>query len=291
MKTPIIFYHRSDLDGHCSGAIAALALEKYKPELIGVEYGDPFPWDKIPGRNIVMTDFSLQPWSDMQDLAKEARSLVWIDHHRTAIDNNRKSPLKADRLWTVLDEEHAACELAWMYYHPRELMPKAVFLLGRYDIWDHAADKRVLPFQMGMRLEDTDPKDHLKFWKNLFYGPKSRITDMADRGEVILKYQEQSNKELMKRAFDLEWKPEGLKFLAVNQGGINSMAFDSAYDPEKHDGVLSFFYTGVGDHWKVSLYSPDQSRDLSVYAKIKGGGGHPYACGFQVKDLSEIDIY
>jgi hypothetical protein len=44
----ICFYHSADLDGHCSGAI----IKKVHPEceLIGINYGDEFPWDKVKGK-------------------------------------------------------------------------------------------------------------------------------------------------------------------------------------------------------------------------------------------------
>ena len=43
--TPICFYHRADYDGVCSAAI----VKKFVPdcELYGIDYGDPFPWDKV----------------------------------------------------------------------------------------------------------------------------------------------------------------------------------------------------------------------------------------------------
>ena len=35
------FYHSADLDGQCSGAIVKLARPDC--ELVGIDYGDPFP--------------------------------------------------------------------------------------------------------------------------------------------------------------------------------------------------------------------------------------------------------
>jgi len=77
---------------------------------------------------------------------------------------------------------------------------------------------------------------------------------------------------------------------AVNAGGINSLAFESKFDTNLHDAVMGFYFAGDQGLWTVSLYSPDQSRDLSGIAKDMGGGGHAAACGFQVKLLSEIGL-
>jgi len=63
------FYHNADLDGQCSGELIRRVLPNC--ELIGINYGDPFPWDSIvPGETVYMADYSLQPHSDMKRLNK-----------------------------------------------------------------------------------------------------------------------------------------------------------------------------------------------------------------------------
>jgi len=39
------FYHSVDLDGHCSGAIVKRAYPDC--EMIGINYGDKFPWQQV----------------------------------------------------------------------------------------------------------------------------------------------------------------------------------------------------------------------------------------------------
>jgi nanoRNase/pAp phosphatase (c-di-AMP/oligoRNAs hydrolase) len=114
------------------------------------------------------------------------------------------------------------------------------------------------------------------------------IDVIIGHGTTVLAYQEQQNTKLMHAAFVHEWK--GIAFLAVNAGGINSKAFESRYDSTLHGAVLSFYFHGEQRKWTVSLYSPDQSRDLSGIAKSMGGGGHAAACGFQVERLSDIGL-
>jgi len=140
------FYHSADLDGKCSGAIVR---SMWECELIGINYGDAFPWDSIePGETVVMVDFCLQPFSEMVRL-NELAELVWIDHHVSAIREAEACGFEA-RLAQVLEVGRAGCELAWEHYVGTEV-PKAVRLLGRYDVWDHA-DPEVWPFTYGMRF-------------------------------------------------------------------------------------------------------------------------------------------
>jgi len=278
---PLCLYHRSDLDGKCSGHIVSRFVEDV--ELLGVEYGDELPWNQFNSRTIYLVDFSLQPWSDMERLAEVSEHLIWIDHHKSALLDYDESGLNLDGR---LDTTKAACELCWEFFTSKPI-PKAVYLLGRYDVWDLAADDLVLPFQMGMRLQPWSPDD--KQWDLFFQiGWEDHLFPIVRDGNVILKYQENTNRRIMAKAFEHEW--EGYLFLAVNAGGLNSQAFESRYDPDEHHAVMAFFYDGSQKQWTVSMYSPDQSSDLSGLAKKMGGGGHAAACGFQVNSLAQIGL-
>ena len=214
--TPICFYHSADLDGVCSGAI----VKHFVPdcELVGYDYGQPFPWDKVrPGmdaendplwahlykpengyvlevigdppkaaietlkyekRTVYMVDVSLPP-EDMRRLAKVS-NLVWIDHHASQKD-----------LWAELQSKQpqqglfrtgtAACELCWEFFNPLQDAPKAVRLLGRYDVWDKDHPEwgsKILPFQYGMRSLDGiyDPEN--AWWPLLINPPPEKFEDL-----------------------------------------------------------------------------------------------------------------
>lgn len=283
MNPVICLYHRSDLDGHCSGAIVKKALPH--AEMIGVEYGDRLPWEKFKNANIVMVDFSLEPFSDMHRLVEMAESLVWIDHHRTAINAEAADPLPVDRVIKVLVEGKAACELAWGAYFPDDEMPWAVNMMARYDVWQWKGVKDCLEFQYGARLQTTNPayEGSKGFWRTIFEA--HQIPELADEfvhdiitdGKAIIRYMDKQHERLMRQAHVVEFL--GKKLLCVNASGINSLAFDKAYDPAKHDGVATFSQL-PDKRWRFTLYSPNQTTDLSILALEMGGGGHPGACGF-----------
>lgn len=270
------FYHSADLDGHCSGAIV---LERY-PEcvMIGIDYGDPFPWDLIePAETVFMVDFSLQPFEDMLRL-DEACDLFWIDHHKTAIEARDVSGV----LFGGYQEEGlGACALVWRALYPCLRMPYGVQLLAEYDVWKHD-DSNCLPFQYGMRLEDSSPGSPV--WPRVFAGD---LADIILRGETVLAY-ERKQSEVFARACAFEMEFMGLRCMAMNRQLTNSKAFDSVVDPDRHDAMLTFgFRKGV---WKCSLYSVREDVDVSAVAKQFGGGGHKGAAGFQCQDLSELSL-
>jgi len=268
------FYHSADLDGHCSGAIVKM---KYPVcEMIGINYGDEFPWEAIKqGETVYMVDFSLQPFEKMIRLDNICQ-LIWIDHHISAIDEAIKTEWLIDK--RKLKVGIGACQLVYKYLYPG-IVPTFIKLLAEYDVWNHS-DPRSLPFQWGMRrFKDTSPENQ-DLWHSLF--DVEQVQHITEIGGTILEYQQSQDEKYIKACgFDVQF--EGLKCIATNKMFTNSMLFTSIWDPEKYDAMLTFGYRN--GQWTVSLYSDKEDIDVSGTAKTYGGGGHKGASGFQCKEL------
>jgi len=271
------FYHKSDLDGHCSGAIIKLRYPEC--EMIGVDYQDSL-YDLEPvniQETVYVVDFSF-PMQEMEYLNKNC-DLHWIDHHKTSIDEAHKKGFISSG-GQSLEIGKAGCELTWEYIHPDEKTPLAVYLLGRYDVWDHS-DERTLPFQMGMRqYPDTFP-DNDFIWSNVLSDLK-QVQQTLTTGGIILEYQKIQDRMYAKgMAYDAKF--EGYRAIVMNKEYSNSKAFDAVYDPEKHDIMIMF---GVKpDSLKYTLFCDKPEIDVSKIAKKYGGGGHRGAAGFFSKEL------
>lgn len=276
------FYHSADLDGHCSGALVKMAYPNC--ELAGINYGDSFPWESIENKEkIFMVDFSLQPFDGMIELSKKS-SLIWIDHHKSAIEDLDK--------WggTVPGFQRSglgACALVWEYLKDSFAesidapMPTFIKLLAEYDVWDHS-DPRTLAFQYGIRQYETGPEKQ-DFWRELF--DVERVQQIVEEGGLLLRYEAEQNKKYAD-ACSFETELDGLRCIAINKMLTNSKIFDSVWNPEKYDAMLTFgFRKG---QWTVSLYSDKPEIDVSVVAKNRGGGGHKGAAGFQTKDIVNL---
>ena len=269
-----VFYHSSDLDGHCSGAIVSLMHPEC--ELIGINYGDDFPWDSIKEKEIVfMVDFSLQPFEDMERL-NHISKLTWIDHHKTAINQAYDRGFLANQ--QVLETNKAACELVWDFFHPG-VHNEAVRLLGRYDVWD--LQTGTLELQSGLRMHNTFPENR-ELWTRLLEGDVSFLEETLQTGKILLQKKEIDDK-IYAQACAFETELDGLRCIALNRGLTNSKILDSVYDPEIHDAMLIFVWRK--SKWTVSLYSDQPQVDVSKICKKRGGGGHDNAAGFQCKKL------
>jgi oligoribonuclease NrnB/cAMP/cGMP phosphodiesterase (DHH superfamily) len=296
-----IFFHSADLDGHCSAAIVKM---KYPgAELIGINYGQPFPFDKlIENEIVIMVDFSLQPFTEMFKLAQKVGmdKLTWIDHHVTAIKDadecvfDKVEPMNDNPPFTITFNNicpgkreigKAGCELTWDYFYPDDEMPAAVSFLGRYDVWDLQGS--VLPFQYGMRLNNTWPNNQ-EMWQK-FLQPDDNdettmlVVDTIRSGETILKYQKQENEKYTKSAaFEVLF--EGHKAICINKLLTNSQLFESVWDKEKYDIMIAFGLRSNGT-WTMSFYTDKDGIDVSLLAKKLGGGGHKQASGCSFEEL------
>jgi len=244
-------------------------------EMIGINYGDPFPWDSIEtGETVYMVDFSL-PMDDMERL-NEVCHFIWIDHHKSAIEDAATRNFTASGRQSLADGI-AACELTWKEFYQEDVC-RAVSLLGRYDVWDYPNHPGALEFQYGMRQFKTTPDD-TAFWESIFFGD---IQDIIEQGRTLLAYEEVQN-EFYAKTFSFEVEFEGLTCIAINKGLTNSLLFKTVYDPARHDAMIAFVRRP--DDWKVSLYTDKPEVDAAAICKAHGGGGHRMAAGFQCKTL------
>ncbi len=287
------FYHSADLDGHCSGAIIKMAFPEC--DMIGINYGDEFPWDDIgPDELIFMVDFSIQPFEGMLRLNQSCGTLIWIDHHISAI---KESEVYGNKFYGLQRDGIGACALTWEYtweylkslghFYTEDFqnissesdLPTFIKLLAEYDVWNHS-DPRTLSFQYGMRQQPNTWPDNQDFWNSLFDVEEvQRITEI---GGTILKYQLAENEKYCS-ACAFETELDGLKCIAINKMLTNSQLFNSVWDSQKYDAMLTFGWRK--GKWTVSLYSDRDDIDVSSVAKKHGGGGHKGAAGFQCEYL------
>lgn len=295
MNKIIAIYHKSDYDGIFCREIARKFLPE--AELIGWEYGEPTP-DVPSGSQLYILDLSVP------DLMNHPR-LIWIDHHKTAIDKY-STAIPGYRIDGV-----AACRLAWQWftmvdgntnygnvgnsvraagvlpmvqdYKNRQVNePWAVRLAGEYDIWDKR-DPNAELFQHGLRSCDLEEGGG---WAALLM-PDHLSTNyvglLLDKGKALQYAKTKENESIIKaQGFRLKW--EGLNFLCCNHARFNSFLFMAALN-EFDDACLGFCWDGK--KWKVSLYHAPgkEGHDLSVIAAEHGGGGHRGACGFTCDTL------
>ena len=272
----LCFYHRADLDGICSAAIVNKFVQNV--DFYGIDYGDRFPWELISKyKRVIMVDWSLEPIDELIELS-EKTNLTCIDHHKSTVERYEANKKKLKGKY-IIKTGKAGCELAWEYFTSRfsgydSKMPLAVYFIGRYDVWDIKADKKILPFQYGLRAKVNGYDDEI--WKELLsdgapYDPYL----IVEEGNAILRYNKKSDK-MYCDLYGYEVMFEKHKAFVINRGGANSTMFESKFD----NGYKLYiaYVKNSNNRWRVSLYST--KIDCSKLATRYDGGGHAGAAGF-----------
>ena len=309
-------------------------MKKFVPdaELVGIDYGDGFDWSLVQPlevnglralRRVYLVDFSLPP-ADMKRLA-ESCDLVWIDHHKSAIEACYGPGADVPYILGLRHTEYAACELTWHWFSGREFcldrshtaedigawidkgpeFPEAVRLLGRYDVWDAENPEwpRIEAFQFGLRsvAGAMDPENGL--WKDLLGASGDdqaayELDRAARSGAAILSYRDQEAKALCADGCHEETiHTKDFVPVRADGGAIHPHRLVCLNTLQRG----SWLFKGVWDpekhdamcvygklkdgRWRVSLYSTKPEVDCGAIAKSFGGGGHRGASGFICDEL------
>ena len=304
----IHIFHHNDPDGWCSAAVVLKALREkaggapLRHCLHEMNYGRAFPWGLVGlDDQVYMVDYSLQP-RDMMALAAQCSALTWCDHHKSSLEAmDAAYPDWRLAIGGMCAVGVGACELAWRHFFPAAPLPVAVRLVSMYDVWRLDEEPDALPFQYGLRAHSTVGYPSGVLWTMLLgEGPGKEptvgglpaelplITGRTLRdGRIIQPYQDRVNREICARAaFDTELMAGGksYKAIACTSPLCSSLLFDSVWDCDKYDIMLSF-YRDNGGHWTVSVYTDKPGVDCAAIAGALRGGGHLRAAGFQCAEL------
>lgn len=263
--------HHNDLDGCCSAHLVYKHLHCDKDiTFIEVDYGRRVP-EVNNGDDIWIVDFSFTPeimekWQDV------ASSVTWIDHHKSAVD--KFATFHKLISGVRKDGDKSACALTHAYLYGTE-MPYYVQAISNIDIHNICEPDDLL-FYLGMQANDYSPANRV--WLRADDHPELVINQGCDIYEYLM------NEGVRYVADNGYWVKSTfgkVNGFVCNNGNIHSM---KAYAPEAD--VWATFNYNPESKWTVILYS--DTVNVEEIAKVFGGGGHPYAAGFQTNDIRVV---
>lgn len=265
----VCLYH-NDPDGQCSAAIVRRALGA-GVRMIGLEIGDPLPWDEVERSElVVIVDYSLR-LKDMQRI-QSGSALIWIDHHITALEQLGQAMAGVPGQRRV---DEAGCVLTWQTFFPDQPVPRSVTYIGDRDIWRHA-HVETRPFGEGLYQQACEPENDL-LWQPLLDDDQALVSQLIeDGGRLYAARLRQIRRTLDAYGFEVEF--EGHRTLALNDPGTGDMG-----EAVRNAGyVIAYCYVEAVRNGRrqtfVTLYSA--TVDVSAIARKYGGGGHRGAAGF-----------
>lgn len=296
----LIIYH-----GKCAdGIVAAWACWKRWGDGLryaACNYGHTPPYGEVFDCNVLIVDFSF-PAEQLEGMVEAgAKSIVILDHHKTAqaalepfrfresspgavsasdltgmlhdLEEMRMPPIVA-----IFDMDRSGARMAWDFAMPRRPIPRLVELAERYDLWrfqpgtmDHA-ELLHLAIQSGpMTIERMDSL--------------SAALDEGDgpliEGAAIYDWRAQLIEEIAGRAhYRTVADVPGVIAVECPYSLVSAVGHHLL---DKHPDAPFAAMSVTGEHsvtW--SLRSHDDRMDVSEVAKGMGGGGHRNAAGFKV---------
>lgn len=290
----VCIYH-----GNCAdGFTAAWAVWKRFGDAIeyypGV-HGEQPP--EVSGKRVIIVDFSYSE-ATLREMARIARSIVILDHHKTAAEALDWMPKAVIREgvdpWlhhTGFDgnflelQGHPACvawfdmeksgaRLTWEFFHPNTDVPRLVEHVEDRDLWrfqlSGTREIQAAVFSFEYTFENWD---HLATQCN-GYG----WDELYQQGAAIERKHAKDVRELL-AVTKREMVIGGYAVPVANLP--YTMASDGAGEMAQGEPFAATYYDAPGGRFFSLRSRGEDGMDVSVIAKNYGGDGHKNAAGFR----------
>lgn len=268
-NTTLVIYHGGCVDGFTAAWVARDGLAFLgiaEVEFMPRKYGDEAP--DVTGRDVYVLDFSW-PREEMLKMKEQAKSLVVLDHHKTA--ESELSGLE----FAEFDMERSGAGMTWDHFYPGAARVPLVNYVEDRDLWRFRlpGSKEVNAFIQSCphTFEDWDVMN------------STSLVEMKARGQGALDYINRYVREMKGQSRMLTFR--GHRIPVVNAPYIGTSELVGAL-AEGHEFAMGWFQRGDGKY-QYSLRSKGEF-DVSELAKEFGGGGHKNAAGFVTSALIVI---
>ncbi len=268
----VCIYHANCADGFGS-AYAVWKKFGDECEYIAASYGHTPP--DVTGKCVYMVDFSY-PRDVLLDMAREAASIVILDHHDTAEKELVDLP---SNVQVVFDQDQSGAAITWRFLH-RMPMPHLLAIVQDRDLWR---------FNMHGTKEVTaalfSQDWTFELWDKWCSCP-AEVKALKNEGIALLRKHDKDVAALC--------EPHNVDTAKMNLPGYGTVELPMVNCPWMYasdvghtlckkypDAPLSLTYMVMKDHVKFSARSEDKYH-CGKLAKVFNGGGHPNAAGFSM---------
>lgn len=258
----ICIYHANCSDGFGAAWVVRKALGDI--EFHPGAYSENPP--DVSGKNVIIVDFSY-PRNILVQMANKAKTILIIDHHKSAIVNLVDLP---SNVKSVFDMTHSGVILTWKYFFPEQSPPTLLQHIEDRDLW-----KFKLPGTRAIMASIFSYPYEFEIWDDL---TDTNPSILEQEGVCI------ERKHLKDVTMLLNSGTRYLRIASYRIPAINippTMASDAGHE-------LAFGQPFAACYWdtakgrQFSLRSNENGIDVSKIAESFGGGGHRNAAGFLV---------
>lgn len=288
MTKILCIYHGNCADGFGAAWAVRQALGDEVEFHPGV-YQSPPP--DVTDRDVIMVDFSYKR-PVLNDIADMARSVLILDHHKSAADDLADFPpapdtwgawleyadVTGDNAAALFDMDRSGAMIAWNFFHPGKEPPRLLEHIQDRDLW-----RFDLPGTREVQAALFSLPYDFEVWDDLMtYGG---IPDRFYRDGVAIERKHFKDINELLAVMQTRMTIGGHDVPVVN---LPYTLSSDAGHKMAHGEPFAACYYRKPDGWEFSLRSSDDGMDVSEIAKLYGGGGHRNAAGFRVSDLGDL---
>lgn len=287
---PLCIYHDKCADGFTSAWAVYKALGD-EVEFFGGVHQNPPP--DVAGRDVIMVDFSYKR-PVLDEMAKTARSILVLDHHKTAEadladftplpvfssvreewERSKLGDTSARKVNALFDMTRSGALITWEFFHPGKDVPNIVQYVSDRDLWQFK-----LPLSREVNAYVFAHDYTFKNWDYLDAATRDHmgIQHVADMGGAIEKKHHKDVAELT-AVFKRRMTIGGHEVWCANIP--YTLTSDAGHLMAKGEPFAACYWD-TPEGRVFSLRSTDEGLDVSEIAKQYGGGGHRNASGFRL---------
>ena len=271
MNKPLCIYHGKCIDGFT----AAWAVNKAhggNVEFVEAKYGDPAP--AIGGRDVIIVDFSY-PRDVMEWIISNAKSLIVLDHHKTAEAELDGLDKATEDVHVEFDMKRSGAGMAWDHFFSHRDRPMFLSYVEDRDLWNFN-----LPDSKAVNAALQSYHHRFEIWDIL---ESTDIEDLIVEGIAIRRKQNKDTEEVIASTKTRMI----ISSIDVPVACVpHFMASDAGHIMAKGEAFSATYYDDADGDRIFSLRSDNKdpnAADVSQIAREHGGGGHKNAAGFKVK--------
>lgn len=279
MKDTVVLYHFPCLDGFTAAWAAKRALGD-TADYIPADYSKPLPTEDLRGKTVYFVDYAFKR-DKMLEVAKVAKEIIVLDHHKTAIEDLAEL-YEQGVIKGVFDLNRSGAGIVWDYFFPDEPRPTLIDMVEDRDLWRFTWPT-TKPYNLTMFSYDYD----FDTWDKIAFGEHKSFGEMVSDGEAIERKHMKDVRELAQNAM----------FLTIGDYSVPVVNANYTYGSEVASYLLelypnaafgAYFWIGKDRTYNFGLRSKDDREDVAKIAASYGGGGHRNASGFKVKSLRDL---
>jgi oligoribonuclease NrnB/cAMP/cGMP phosphodiesterase (DHH superfamily) len=287
----IVIFHKNCPDGSAGAWIYWSMLRPGQPDstvsqtkFVPMEAGKYPRSLEVNGKNVLMIDVC-PTREEIDGIAGLAKSLVILDHHKSGErDVEGITVATHPNVHIVFDMKRSGCQIAWDYFREGK-RPWFLEVIADRDLW---------------KWEYPDSKNYGHFLHHKGYyhnwDMMSTLLTFTDEQKAEALAFGKVLAEIEKREVDFAVKYSSIRQMSTPDGetykvrltgcshSIASEVGNVLCGLGDCDFAVCYRYSYEKDEWWISCRTDNDKIDLSVLTRKLGGGGHPRASGFDIKN-------